>query len=150
MTLQETFNFFDRLKTDTTNTSENKIYEKFLHILSKLQTREFSKEDIAILETELDNLNLLSNPKNKTKYFKASLNKFEKFLRDTFSLITKGYYTNLGLALGASFGILFGIIFLSGWERSLGIALGIGLGIAIGLTIGKSMDTKAKSESKVL
>jgi hypothetical protein len=150
MTLKETYSFFESLKNNTSNTSEIKIYEKFLHVLSELKTREFSNEDLAVLETELDNLNLLSNPKNKTKYFKKALNKFKTFLKDTFSIITKGYYTNLGLALGTSLGILFGIIFLSSWERSTGIALGIGLGMVIGLTIGKSIDIKAKSESKVL
>jgi len=76
MTLQKTYNFFERLKTDATNKSEIKIYEKFLHILSKLKTREFSNEEIAIIETELDNLNLLSNPSNRKKHFKKALNKF--------------------------------------------------------------------------
>jgi hypothetical protein len=28
-------------------------------------------------------------------------------LRETYSLLSKGYYTNLGVGLGSSFGILF-------------------------------------------
>ena len=150
MTLQETQNFFESLKTDTTNTSEIKIYERFLHMLSELETREFSKEEISILEMELDNLHLTSNHSNRKKYFKTALNKFETFLKNTFSLITKGYFTKRGAALGISFGIILGIVILSGWERSLGIAVGISLGMVIGLTIGKSMDAKAKTEGRVL
>lgn len=150
MTLHEAINSFESLKKNTTNTSEIKIYDKFLHILTELETRKFSKEDITVLEAELDDLNLLSNPKNKKKHFKKALRKFETFLKDNFSLTTRRYYTNIGLALGASFGIILGIVFLSGWERSIGIALGIGLGMAIGLSIGKSMDTRAKNENKVL
>lgn len=150
MTLQESITFFEGLKTNTTNKSEITIYEKFLHILSKLNTREFSKEEIGIIEAELANLNLVSNPTDRKKYFKKALITFETFIKDTFSLIIKGHYTNLGIGLGTTFGILFGIVVLSRWERSLGISLGLAFGMVIGLTIGKSMDAKAKTENRVL
>jgi len=150
MTLQEAINFFESLKIETTKKSEIKIYEKFIHILTELQSREFSKDEIQSLETELNSLNLDSNPENRIKYIKKTLSKFEKYLKNTFSLTSKGYYTNIGLGLGTSFGILFGIVFLSGFERSLGIALGLSIGMLIGLIIGRSMDTKAISEGRVL
>ena len=35
---------------------------------------------------------------------------FFAFLKDTFSLTLKGYYTQIGIGLGSSFGILFGIL----------------------------------------
>ena len=104
MTLQEAYNFFEILKTETTKKYEIKVYEKFLHILSKLKFREFSKDEIQFIETELESLNLKSNPKNRKKYFKKALSKFEKYLKDTFSLTTKGYYSNLYSGLGLSFG----------------------------------------------
>ena len=150
MTLQAAYNFFESLKTETTNKYEIKVYEKFLHILSELKIRAFSIDEIESLETELDRLNLKSNPKNRKKYFKKALSKFEKYLRDTFSLTTKRYYTELGIVLGASFGILFGVVFLSSWERSMGISLGLIIGSGIGGAIGRSMDTKAISEGKVI
>ena len=150
MTLQAAYNFFESLKTETTNKYEIKVYEKFLHILSELKIRAFSIDEIESLETELDRLNLKSNPKNRKKYFKKALSKFEKYLRDTFSLTTKRYYTELGIVLGASFGILFGVVFLSSWERSMGISLGLIIGSGIGGAIGRSMDTKAIGEGKVL
>lgn len=150
MTLQEAYNFFESLKTETTKKYEIKVYEKFLHILSELKIREFSSDEIESIETELDRLNLKSNPKNRKKYFKKARTKFEKYLKDTFSLTTQRYYTELGIVLGASFGILFGVVFLSSWERSMGISLGLIIGSGIGGAIGRSMDTKAMSEGKVL
>lgn len=150
MTLHEAYNFFESLVSETTRKSELKVYQKFVHIFSELKTREFSKEDIQSIEKELDSLYFQSNPANKKKYFTKSLSKFETYLKDTFSLTTKGYYTNLYSGLGLSFGLLFGVVFLSIFERSLGISLGLIGGMFIGLTIGGSMDAKAKSEFRVL
>lgn len=148
MTLQEAYDFFEGLKSETTKKSDIKIYVKFLHILSELKSREFSSEEIQSIEAELDSLN--SNSENRIKYLKKALRKFEKYLKDSFSLIPKGYYTNLGIGLGSSFGLLFGVVFLSSLERSLGIASGLSIGMLIGLVIGRYMDTRAVSEGRVL
>ena len=56
MTLQEAYNFFESLKTETTKKSEIKVYEKFLHILSELKIREFTTDEILSIERELDRL----------------------------------------------------------------------------------------------
>ena len=150
MKIQEAYNFFESLKIETTNKSEIKIYEKIFHILAELKNREFSKVEMESIETELDNLNLKSNPKDRKKFFKKALSTFEKYLKDAFSLTSKGYFTNIGMGLGSSFGIIFGIVFLSRFERSLGIALGLSFGMLIGLIIGKYLDSKAMSEGRVL
>ncbi|MFQ3174244.1 MAG: hypothetical protein ACI8W0_001359 [Flavobacterium sp.] len=150
MKLQEAYNFFESLKTETTKKYEIKVYEKFLYILSELKSKEFSTAEIQSIEAEVDSLNLRSNPENRKKYFKETLTKFEKYLKDTFSLTSKGYYTKFYGGLGLSFGLLFGVVFLSSWERSLGISMGLIGGMLIGTIIGQSMDTKAKSEGRVL
>ncbi len=150
MILQEAYNFFESLTTETTKKSEIKVYEKFIYVLSELKTRKFTKDEMESIEAELDSLSLNSNPENRKKFFKKALSKFENFLKDTFSLTSKGYYTQLGIGLGSSFGILFGIVFLSSFERSLGITLGLSIGMLIGLIIGQFMDAKAKSEGRVL
>jgi hypothetical protein len=150
MTLQEAYNFFESLKTETTKKYEIKVYEKFLYILSELKSKEFSTAEIQSIETELDTLNLKSNPENRKKYFKKALTKFEKYLKDTFSLTSKGYYTKLYGGLGLSFGLLFGVVFLSSWERSLGISMGLIGGMLIGSIIGQSMDSQAKATGKML
>ena len=150
MTIQEAYNLFENLKNESTKKSEIKIYEKFLRVLDGLKNREFSIDETKSIETELESLNLKSTPENRKKYFKKALTQFEKYLKDTFSLISKGYYTKLYGGLGLSFGLLFGVVFLSGWERSLGISLGLIIGMVIGAIIGQSMDAKAISEDRIL
>lgn len=150
MTIDEAINFFESLTTKTKKKSELKTYEDFKQILERLKNRDFSKEEMDTIESKLEPFRLQSDFKNSRKYIKKTQAEFEKYLRDTFSLISKGYYTNLGIGLGSSYGILFGIVVLSRLERSLGIALGIMVGMLIGLTIGRQKDALAKAEGRVL
>lgn len=150
MTLQEATDFFESLKAKTTNKSEIKLYEQFLLLLEGLKKREFSPDEIQSLETELAGLNLASNPENRKKYFKKALYKFEKYLKDTFSLTSKGYYTKLYSGIGMLTGLLIAVVFLSGWERSLGITTGLIGGMLIGLILGRLTDARALSENRVL
>lgn len=150
MTIQEAYNFFESLKTETTKKYEIKVYEKFLHILTELKNRAFSKDEIDSIETELDSLNLKSNPENRKKHFKKALSKFEKYLKETFSLTTAGYYTKLYGGLGLSFGLLFGVAILSNLERSLGISLGLIGGMVVGSIIGRNKDAQVKSKGNMI
>ena len=150
MTLQEAYNIFESLKTETTNKHEIKVYEKFLHILSKLKIRDFSKDEIQSIETELDRLNLKSNPRDRKKHIKKALSKFEKYLKDTFSLTSKGYYAELGIALGMTWGVVAGVLIGERFEKSLGISLGISIGMLIGIFVGRHMDSQAKAAGKML
>lgn len=50
MTLHEAQTLFERLKTKTTSQSEIKVYDKILHILTELKSREFSPEEIQSIE----------------------------------------------------------------------------------------------------
>jgi hypothetical protein len=150
MTIQEAYNFFESLRKETTKKHEIKVYEKFLHMLTELKLREFSKDEIQSIEKELDSLDLESNPGNRKKYFKKTLSKFETYLKDTFSLTSKGYYTNLYSGLGLSFGLLFGVAILSNLERSLGISLGLIGGMLVGLIMGRQKDAQAKATGKML
>jgi hypothetical protein len=150
MTLQEANNFFESLKTETTKKYEIKVYEKFLHILTELKNREFSKDEIQSIETELENLHLDSNPENRKKYFKKAIGKFEKYLKESFSLTTKAYYQKLYGGLGLLVGMLFGVVFLSTLERSLGISLGLVFGMVVGSLIGRNMDAQAKAAGNVI
>ncbi len=150
MTIQEAYNFFESLKTETTKKSEIKVYENFLHMLTGLKLREFSKDETQSIETELDSLDLKSNHENRKKYFKKALSKFEKYLKETFSLTSKGYYTNLYGALGLSFGLLFGVAILSNLEHSLGISLGLIGGMVVGSIIGRNKDAQAKAAGNML
>lgn len=150
MTLQEAYKFIENSKTESTKKPEIKVYEKFLHILSALKTRTFSEDEHQSIETELDRLNLKSKPTNRKKYLKNALSIFEKYLKDTFSLMTEGYYTKLYGGLGLSFGLLFGVVFLSSWERSLGISMGLIGGMVVGSIIGSNKDSHMKAAGNIL
>ena len=150
MTLKNALNFFESLKSETTNKSEIKVYGKFIYNLTALQHRGFSNDEIQALEMELDRLNLNSNPGNRKKFFKKALGKFETYLKDTFSLISKGYYTNLSVSLGILFGVVLGVLIGERFERSLGISFGICMGLFIGAYIGRRMDAQAKAAGNIL
>lgn len=150
MTLNKAINHFDELVSNTTKKSEIKIYQEFLHILQELEKRSLSESEIEELGKTLDALDLNSNTKSKKRHLNKSLQQFKKYLKDTFSLITKGYYSNLGIAFGASIGLLFGIVFLSSLERSLGISLGISVGTLIGIIIASYLESQAKASGKLI
>ena len=150
MTLQEADIFFKKLAKETSKESEIKVFEKYIYLLSKLSNRAFTKDEIQSIEIVLESFDLKSNRENSITFFKKALRKFETFLRDTFSLTAKDYYTKLYGGLGLSFGILFGVVFLSSWERSLGITSGMMGGMLIGISIGRLIDTKAQREARVI
>jgi hypothetical protein len=150
MTLQEAYNFFESLKTETINKPEVKVYEKFLPLLSRLKNRVFSKDEMQSIETALDRLHLKSSPTNRKKYFKKALTEFEKYLKDSLSLTPKRYYTNLYGGLGLSFGLVFGVAILSNLEKSLGISLGLIGGMVLGSIIGRNKDAQVKAAGNML
>lgn len=150
MTLKNAKNLFNRLVAETTKKSEVKVYRDFIKILTHLENRSFTKSEVHSIETELDALALNSTKTNKIKHLKKSLQEFKKYLKDTFSLITTGYFTKLGITLGASIGLLFGILFLSSLERSLGISLGISVGTLIGIIISSNLESQAKASGKLI
>jgi len=150
MTLQEAYIFFENLKNETNKESEIKIYEKFLYIFNSLQSRELSKDELKSIESKLDILHLKSNTGNNKKHFNKILKEFKEYLKEKHSLISAGYYTNIGISLGTAFGVVLGVVFGTRFERSLGIALGISLGLLIGLFVGRRMDLQAKAAGTIL
>ena len=151
MTIFEAINIIENIATQSTNKSEIKIYKRFNYVLSGLNSREFSKEEIISIEEKLDNLKLDSNPANRKIYFRKALRKFEKYLRDKFSLVPKGHYISLGTGLGLTFGIVFSIIFLPNMDRTMAISLGVIAGMIIGhVIIGRYMEYKAAKDGRIL
>jgi hypothetical protein len=150
MTLKNAFTFFESLVSETSKKSEIKVYQEFIQIITGIENKNLSESEIQSIEAELDSLDLESNPENRKKYFKKTLGKFETYLKDTFSLTSKGYYTKLYGALGLSFGLLFGVAILSNLERSLGISLGLIGGMVVGSLIGRDKDSQAKAAGKML
>ncbi|MBE15847.1 MAG: hypothetical protein CL867_06325 [Cytophagaceae bacterium] len=150
MTLKNAIHFFESLETETSRTSEIKVYQEFIQIITSLEKKGLSKNDMLSIERELDSLNLRSNPLRRKKYFKKALSDFKNYLKDTFSLTTKGYYTTFYGSLGLVFGLLFGVAIFANLERSLGISLGLIGGMVFGSIMGRSKDAQAKTSGKML
>jgi hypothetical protein len=150
MTIRNLINLLNRSISETTKKSEIKVYRDFIKILTNLENRSFSKTEIQSIETELDALTLNSTTKYKIKHLKKSLQQFKSYLKDSFSLITKGYYNQLGITYGATIGLLSGIIFLSDLQRSLGVSLGISAGTLIGILIANYLEAQAKTSGRLI
>lgn len=150
MKLQKAIEHFENLKGESSKSSEIRVYEKFIRVLNSLENRGMSDSEVRSIERELDALELQSDKKHSKKYFQKAFTRFEKYLKDTFSLTTKGYYTKMGVGLGSAFGVVAGLVILSGFERSLGISFGIGFGMLIGVLIGRNLDDKAVAAGKML
>ena len=146
MTLKNALDHFKNLESKATIKSEIKIYRKFIQILTSLENSDLLDYEFQSIEQQLDVLQLNATTTKNNKALKL----FLKYLKDTFSLTPKGYYTNLGIGLGSSFGIIFGIVVLSNFERSQGISFGIALGMLIGLVIGRNLDSRAKDAGKMI
>jgi len=132
---------FKGLVSKTNKKSEIKVYQEFIQIITSLEKKNLSETDKQSIETKLDSLHLNSTTTNNRKYFNKALEQFKTYLKDTFSLTTKGHYT----ALGVSFGLLFGVVISSNSEGSMGIALGFTFGMIIGQAIGRNKDSQAES-----
>ena len=150
MTLINAINLFESLKVKTVKKSEIKVYTQFIDIIIKVEKREFTTNEIQSIEMELDSLELKSNPENRKKFFKKALIQFENYLKDTFSLTSKGYYTNTSVSLGILFGVVFGVLIGERLEKSLGVSFGICMGLFIGAYIGRRKDAQAKAAGNML
>ncbi|WP_281778171.1 hypothetical protein, partial [Croceibacter atlanticus] len=119
------------------------IYKSFISIFTDLNNRDLSEEQLKSIEEKLDSLNFNENSDNRKKHFKQKLNLFVGYLKEKLSLISKGYYTAIGMSLGMSFGVAFGAAFKN-------VSYGLIFGMLIGMLIGIAKDSKAKKEGKVL
>jgi hypothetical protein len=143
MKLDEASAFFKNLIIESDNKTEIKIYKNFISIFTDLNNRDLSEEQLKSIEEKLDSLNFNENSDNRKKHFKQKLNLFVGYLKEKLSLISKGYYTAIGMSLGMSFGVAFGAAFKN-------VSYGLIFGMLIGMLIGISKDSKAKKEGKVL
>ena len=145
MTITETSQFFEKLLKQTDRKREIRVYKGFITILTNLKNRKLSEGQISLIENELKNFALKSNPKNKRRYYAKQLNTFKEFLKDEFSFISVGYYTAIGMSLGTCFGVAIGTSF-----GASGNGIGLALGMCIGIIIGRYKDTAAEKENRVL
>ena len=153
MTIQEAIGLFKNLLASATKKREIRIYKHYLGLLSGLKQVEFTVEEQEQLQTYLKDLQLKTDPTNRSKYLSKKYYQFTQYLQNAFGLVTEGYYSglsiSLGLSLGAGLGVTFGVFF-GGSGVSLGVSFGAGIGLIIGIIVGTQLDQAAKEKGKVI
>ncbi|NQU33198.1 MAG: hypothetical protein HQ521_08190 [Bacteroidetes bacterium] len=150
MRLVEASKFLHSLIEETDKKSEIKLYEKFLNIIVELEKRDLNETELQSIEEELNKLKLDANTSIRKKYIRKILTAFTKYLKDKFSLIPEGYYTQLGLAIGLTFGVALGLSVGNSMEIDNGMTYGLIFGMIFGLAFGKQKDSAAEKQNRVL
>ncbi len=147
MTINNATKLFESLKSQTEKKSELKIYKEFVEILMALENRDMTEIELESIETALNKLELKVHNENNRKFFRRKLRKFKEYLKEEFSLITKGYYATMGTGIGMTFGLAIGT---SIFGVDSGVTIGMMFGMFFGFIIGRYMDSEAKKENRVL
>ncbi len=150
MSINKTVNYLRNLITGTAKKADIRLYKKYIAVLSDLEKKDLSEEQLSSIEETLNELKLDADTGNRKKYLQKQFEKFSGYLKKEFSFIIEGYYTTMGIALGMLFGMVCGSVFGSLFERSLGISLGISFGLLIGVVVGKYLDAEAEKQNRVL
>jgi hypothetical protein len=145
MTITETKEFFKILIKESQSKREIRVFRNFIGTLSSLKAIGLTNEQLLLIEDEIEVLNLETYPTNKRRFFSKKLSIFQEFLKAEFSLISKNYYTSLGMVLGMCFGVALGTSF-----GFTGTSSGLVIGMLFGLAIGYFKDKEAEKNNKVL
>lgn len=143
MEIREASDKFQLFLKETDSKTEIKIYEKFIAILSDLNNRDLTNDELQAVEEKLGALSFNQNLESRKKYYRQNLKQFTLFLKEKLSLVSKGYYLAIGMSLGMCFGVAFGAAFDN-------VSSGLVVGMLIGMAFGATKDSKSKKEGKVL
>ncbi|MFT5280130.1 MAG: hypothetical protein ACI9P8_001770 [Bacteroidia bacterium] len=146
MKISLALNHFQVLVSKADNKRERKVLKKFVGVLAGLKDRNLTEKQVLSIEKKMDDLNLNSSLAITRRKLGKKLTTFVNYLKDQLSLVTRGYYT----ALGLTFGVALGLCLVPTLERQMGISINMGLGMILGLIVGQYLDKKAEKENRVL
>lgn len=149
MTSKNAIKLFHRFAAKATKRSDIRIYQEFIRILSNLENRELTQAETESIESKLDAMEL-TGPVKKIVHYRTALRRFERYLLESFSFVTKGYYKKRGIAFGAVLGVVVGTVWLSDFERSIGISLAVSVGTLLGIIVADYLESRAKSSGKLI
>ena len=154
MKLSEALDYFQKLVEKTNDTSESRIYQVFANILSNLNNRGLTAQQLNAIEIKLETLDLSTTTINRKKDVKRKLHEFKTFLKKEFSFTTSGYYTSHGMVFGIIFGsgigLTLGTAFGAGSGTAIGLSMGTGIGMTFGMLLGAAKDAEAKKQNRVV
>ncbi|CAL2101555.1 conserved protein of unknown function [Tenacibaculum sp. 190130A14a] len=154
MTINDTTKLFKNLLSQTNKKSERRIYNCFIQVLSSLEKKELTKEQIDRINNKLTSLNLKEIRANRRKLYSQRLNEFKTFLKSEFSFTTEKYYAGIymayGMVFGSGIGLSLGTAINPTWGLSLGMSMGTSMGMLFGMLYGAKKDAEAKRQGRVL
>lgn len=130
-----------------------KTHYNFLeNLIVELNTKELPLEIIKLINQDIEVLNRFEgSDKDFLKLMGKKQTGMLQLLEKELSLVCKGHYRNMWLALGmAVFGLPMGTLFGLGLGNMAYIGMGLPLGIALGAAYGTSLDKKAYEEGRQL
>lgn len=141
MKIDEALIIFLKLKNNTENKTKSGIYDKFITILLDLQQRDFTSNQKKEIEIELLSLNIKNILNPTKKDLNKKLSSFETFLTNKFSIISRNYYVNIGMALWLFSSII--LFYCFGQFSVIGALL-------VTITLGLFLDREAKGQGRVI
>ena len=105
---------------------------------------------LSLINSEIESLNNISGTEKEwSKQLYKSQHKIMRKIEKDLKIVTKGYYTNMWMALGMSvFGLPMGLVFAFSLDNMAYLGIGLPIGMALGTAIGSGMDKKAKEEGR--
>lgn len=127
-------------------------YNFLENLIVELNTKELPLEIIKLINQDIEELNgFEGSNKDLLKLMSKKQTGMLQLLEKELSLVCKGHYRNMWLALGmAVFGLPMGTLLGLGLGNMAYIGMGLPLGIALGAAYGTSLDKKACEEGRQL
>jgi len=79
MLLKDALNHFRNLESEATRKSEVRIYQKFIQVLTRLEDRDLSDDEVQSIEEALDAFDLNSTTTHYNRHWNKALRQFELF-----------------------------------------------------------------------
>lgn len=154
MTLEAAIQFFITKVEQSKDKSNLPIYRSFLSLLQDLQSKELNEIQMNKINEKLNELNLDTIADHPKKELKKAFSDFNRFLKEAFSFMPKGYYSgvymSLGMSIGMSLGISMGIPFGMPMGMIFGMIIGMGIGMSVGIILGNMKDGVVAKEGRVI
>lgn len=129
------------LKRTTTDPKETKLHDALIAILTDVQSKDLSPQQLATVEQAMDQFDFSIDPTYRKTHFATQKSALLKVLKGQLSLVPSGHYMEMGMALGMSFGVLG--LFASGF-------LALPIGVLLGMIIGRLIDTQVKNQGRMI
>lgn len=151
MKLEEAIELLDRSAGIPAKNNSVRIKQKFSNILQEVKYKDLSREEVSIVEKELDKifLNLDLEGENVHDELRTRLQLLLNYLRINFSLVPEGYCTTYGLKIGLSTGLIVMLGLLIYTDSTLKFYAPLA-GLLLGFLIGSVCDRRRKNRGKSL